>query len=152
MPLDKAGRVLVNADLSVPGFPNAFVVGDLAAFTTADGRGLPGVAQVAMQQARAAARNVVRTVAGQTREPFVYHNLGDMATIGRNVAIGDLGWIRLKGFIAWLAWLFIHIFQLIGFRNRLSVMTQWAFSYMTYQRSVRLITGERADILKRRES
>ena len=152
VPLDKAGRVVVNTDLSVPGFPNAFVVGDLAAFPTGDGRGLPGVAQVAMQQARAAAHNIVRTVGGQAREPFVYHNLGDMATIGRNSAIGDLGWIRLKGFVAWLAWLFIHIFQLIGFRNRFSVMTQWAFSYMTYQRSVRLITGEPADILKRHAS
>jgi NADH dehydrogenase len=152
VPLDKAGRVVVNPDLSVPGFPNAFVVGDLAAFPTADGRGLPGVAQVAMQQARSAAHNVVRTVGGQAREPFAYHNLGDMATIGRNSAIGDLGWIRLKGFIAWLAWLFIHVFQLIGFRNRFSVMTQWAFSYMTYQRSVRLITGEPADILKRQAS
>jgi NADH dehydrogenase len=152
VPLDKAGRVVVNPDLSVPGYPNAFVVGDLAAFPSPDGRGLPGVAQVAMQQARAAARNITRTVGGQAREPFKYHNLGDMATIGRNSAIGDLGWIRLKGFVAWLVWLFIHIFQLIGFRNRLSVMTQWALSYMTYQRSVRLITGEKADILKRRES
>jgi NADH dehydrogenase len=140
-PLDKAGRVIVGSDLSIAEYPNIFVVGDLAAFTTHDGRGLPGVAQVAMQQARAAAHNIRHSLAGQPRQPFSYHNLGDMATIGRNSAIGDFGWLRLKGYLAWLAWLFIHIFNLIGFRNRLSVMTQWAFSYVTYQRSVRLITG-----------
>lgn len=139
-PLDPVGRVLVTDDLSVPGHPNVFVVGDLAACRAADGRELPGVAQVAMQQARTAARNVQHTLAGQPRERFAYHNLGDMATIGRNAAIGDLGWIRLKGYVAWLTWLFVHIFQLIGFRNRLSVMVQWAASYVTYQRSVRLIT------------
>jgi NADH dehydrogenase len=143
VPVDRAGRVIVNDDLSIPGHPNVFVVGDLATFVAVPGgRTLPGVAQVAMQQARAAARNIQRTLAGQTRERFVYRNLGDMATIGRNSAIGDLGWIRLKGYVAWLTWLFVHIFQLVGFRNRLSVMTQWAFSYMTYQRSVRLITRQ----------
>jgi NADH dehydrogenase len=142
VPVDRAGRVIVKDDLSIPGFPNVFVVGDLAAFVTPDGRALPGVAQVAMQQARAAAHNIQRTLNGQPREPFVYHNLGDMATIGRNSAIGDLGWIRLRGYVAWLTWLFVHIFQLVGFRNRFSVMTQWAFSYMTYQRSVRLITRQ----------
>jgi NADH dehydrogenase len=142
VPLDKAGRVIVREDLSVPGYPHIFVIGDLAAFPTKDGRGLPGVAQVAMQGARAAARNIEHATANEPREPFVYHNIGDMATIGRNSAIGNLPWIRLKGYPAWLVWLFIHIFQLIGFRNRLSVMTQWAFSYMTYQRSVRLITRE----------
>jgi NADH dehydrogenase len=142
VPVDRAGRVIVKDDLSIPGFPNVFVVGDLAAFVTPDGRALPGVAQVAMQQARAAAHNIQRTLNGQSREPFVYHNLGDMATIGRNSAIGDLGWIRLRGYVAWLTWLFVHIFQLVGFRNRFSVMTQWAFSYMTYQRSVRLITRQ----------
>jgi len=142
VPLDKVGRVIVGDDLSVPGYPNVFIIGDLAAFPTKDGRGLPGVAQVAMQGGRAAARNIVHAIAHEAHEPFVYHNLGDMATIGRNSAIGDLPWIRLKGYPAWLVWLFIHIFQLIGFRNRLSVMTQWAFSYFTYQRSVRLITRD----------
>lgn len=142
VPIDRAGRVIVNEDLSIPGHPNVFVIGDLAAFGTSGGRTLPGVAQVAIQQARAAAHNIQRSLEGQSREPFVYHNLGDMATIGRNSAIGDLGWIRLKGYVAWLTWLFVHIFQLVGFRNRLSVMTQWAFSYMTYQRSVRLITRQ----------
>jgi NADH:ubiquinone reductase (H+-translocating) len=139
---DRAGRVIVKDDLSVPGYPNVFVVGDLATFEMPGGRTLPGVAQVAMQQARAAAHNIQRTLTGQPRQSFVYHNLGDMATIGRNSAIGDLGWIRLKGYVAWLTWLFVHIFQLVGFRNRFSVMTQWAFSYMTYQRSVRLITRQ----------
>ena len=142
VPVDRAGRVIVNDDLSIPGHPNVFVVGDLATFAMPGGRALPGVAQVAMQQARAAAHNIQRTLAGEPRERFVYHNLGDMATIGRNSAIGDLGWIRLKGYVAWLTWLFVHIFQLVGFRNRFSVMTQWAFSYMTYQRSVRLITRQ----------
>ena len=95
-----------------------------------------------MQQAAHAAANVLRTIRGHARTPFVYRFYGNMATIGRNAAVGDLGWLHIKGYPAWLMWLFIHIFQLIGFRNRLSVMTQWAFSYMTYQRSVRLITGE----------
>jgi NADH dehydrogenase len=141
-PTDRAGRVIVHEDLTLPGHPEVFVVGDLAAFRLADGTTLPGVAQVAMQQAAHAAANVGRMLAGRPREPFAYRFYGNMATIGRNAAVGDLGWVRLTGYPAWLMWLFIHIFQLIGFRNRLSVMVQWAFSYMTYQRSVRLITGE----------
>jgi NADH dehydrogenase len=140
VPTDRVGRVLVNEDLTVPGHPEVAVVGDLAAFRVADGSTLPGVAQVAMQQAAHAAANVARTVTGRPREPFVYRFLGNMATIGRNAAVGDFGWWRTTGYPAWLMWLFIHIYQLIGFRSRLSVMTQWAFSYMTYQRSVRLIT------------
>ena len=142
VPLDKAGRVRVEEDLTIPGHPEVYVVGDLATFETREGRVLPGVAQVAMQQARHAGLNIARVIAGQPRTPFVYRNYGDMATIGRNAAVGDLGWLRVKGYPAWWMWLMIHIFQLIGFRNRLSVMTQWAFSFMTYQRSVRLITGE----------
>jgi NADH dehydrogenase len=141
-PTDAVGRVIVNEDLSCPGYPDVYVVGDLAAFRAADGRLLPGVAQVAMQEAAHAAANVARRVAGEPPRPFVYHNLGNMATIGRHSAVGDFPRYSLKGYFAWLMWLFIHIFQLIGFRNRLSVMTQWAFSYMTYQRSVRLITGD----------
>jgi len=142
-PRDRAGRVQVNEDLTIPGHPEVYVVGDLATFVTREGRTLPGVAQVAMQQATHAARNVARAVAGKPREPFVYKNLGDMATIGRNAAIGEgvVFFGRVRGYLAWWIWLFIHIFQLIGFRNRLTVLTQWAFSYMTYQRSVRLITG-----------
>lgn len=149
-PVDRVGRVLVNEDLSVPGHREVYVVGDLAAFPTAGGQLLPGVAQVAMQQAAHAASNIARSVAGEPTRPFVYRNLGNMATIGRNSAVGDFPRFQLKGYVAWLMWLFVHIFQLIGFRNRLSVMTQWAFSYMTYQRSVRLITGN--DLWTNRQS
>jgi NADH dehydrogenase len=99
------------------------------------------VIQVALQQARCAAENIQHTMKDETRGRFVYHDFGTMATIGRNSAVCDLGWLRLKGYLAWWFWLVLHVFKLIGFRNRLSVMTQWAFSYMTYQRSVRLITG-----------
>ncbi|MEZ5315880.1 MAG: NAD(P)/FAD-dependent oxidoreductase [Vicinamibacterales bacterium] len=140
-PTDRAGRVIVADDLTVAGHPEIAVVGDLAALRDANGQWLPGVAQVAMQQAAHAARNVIRTLDGQPREPFRYRNYGNLATIGRNSAVGDLGWLRFTGYPAWLFWLFVHISQLIGFRNRLTVMTQWAFSYLTYQRSVRLITG-----------
>jgi NADH dehydrogenase len=140
VPLDRAGRVLVNPDLSVPGHPRVYVIGDLASFTGSDGVVLPGVAQVAMQQGVHAARNIVAAIGGRPGTPFAYRFYGNMATIGRNSAIGDFGWIRLKGYPAWLAWLFIHVVQLIGFRNRLSVLIQWAASYLTYQRSVRLIT------------
>jgi NADH:ubiquinone reductase (H+-translocating) len=144
-PLDRAGRVMVRPDLTVPGAANVYVVGDLAALAGADGRQLPGVIQVAIQQAACAAQNVLRTLRNATPVTFVYDDLGNMATIGRNSAVCDLGWIRLKGFVAWLAWLFLHVYKLIGFRNRLSVMTQWAFSYVSYQRSVRLITQETSD-------
>jgi NADH dehydrogenase len=141
VPLDAAGRVLVQPDLTIPGHPEISVVGDLAAFPAPGGGWLPGVAQVAIQQAAHAASNIGRQVAGQPARPFVYRNLGNLATIGRNSAVADLPRLQMKGWHAWLFWLFVHIFNLIGFRNRLSVMTQWAFSYMTYQRSVRLITG-----------
>ena len=142
-PLDKAGRVLVEPDLSVPGHPEAFVVGDMAGLLDPNGRQYPGVSQVAMQQAAHAARMIGRSLEQQPRRPFRYKDLGNMATIGRNAAIADLGWLRLAGFPAWLLWLFIHIFWLIGFRNRLVVLVQWAGAYLTYQRSVRLITGKR---------
>ena len=142
VPLDRAGRVLVNDDLTIPGHPEISVVGDLAAFKTKDGAWLPGVAQVAIQQATHAAQNVARVVAGETPQPFSYRNLGNLATIGRNSAVADMPRFRMKGYPAWLFWLFVHVLKLIGFRNRLTVLTQWAFSYMTYQRSVRLITGE----------
>ena len=138
--LDRAGRVLVNEDLTIPGHPEVFVIGDLASFRLPDGTTLPGVAQVAMQQGVHAARGALATLAGKPRTPFRYRFYGNMATIGRNSAVGDFGWMRLKGYPAWLVWLFVHIVQLIGFRNRFSVMLQWAASYMTYQRAVRLIT------------
>lgn len=144
VPVDRGGRVLVNPDLTIPGHDNVYVVGDMASINGADGRPLPGVSQVAMQQARWAAENIQRTVRGESRTAFRYNDLGNMATIGRNSAVADLPWLRLrlKGYLAWWAWLMLHIYWLIGFRNRLSVMTQWAYSYMTYQRSTRLITGD----------
>jgi NADH dehydrogenase len=145
VPLDRAGRVIVHEDLTIPGHPEVFVIGDLAAFRTPAGDVLPGVAQVAMQQGTHAARACLATFKGQPRAPFRYRFYGNMATIGRHSAIGDFGWLRLKGYPAWLAWLFIHIVQLIGFRNRISVLTQWAISYMTYQRAVRLITDAARD-------
>jgi NADH dehydrogenase len=141
VPLDRAGRVLVEPDLSVPGHPEAFVVGDMAGLLDPKGRQYPGVSQVAMQQAAHAARMVLRSDECQPRRPFHYKDLGNMATIGRNSAVADLGRLQFSGFPAWLLWLFIHIFWLIGFRNRLTVLVQWAFAYLTYQRSVRLITG-----------
>jgi NADH dehydrogenase len=139
VPLDRAGRVIVERDLSVPGLPQVFVVGDAAAFEQ-DGAQLPGVAQTAMQGAAHAARNIVRKIEGQPSRPFVYRNLGNLAIVGRLSAIADLGWTRFSGWIAWLFWLFLHIAMLIGFRNRVVVMFQWAVAYFTFQRSVRLIT------------
>ncbi len=139
--VDRAGRVLVSPDLSIPGHPNVFVAGDLAALNGKDGKQLPGVAQVAMQQGRAAAKNIVRSVAGESTAPFRYKDLGNMATIGRNRAVADIHGIHLHGFIAWVIWLTIHLINLIGFRNRFVVMTQWIWSYLTFYRRVRLITN-----------
>jgi NADH:ubiquinone reductase (H+-translocating) len=139
-PLDRAGRVLVNQDLSVPGHPEVFVVGDAAAFLHQTGKPLPGVAQVAMQGAAQAARNTMRLIEHQPTRAFVYRDKGSMAIIGRGSAIADFGWTAFSGVTAWFAWLFIHIFMLIGFRNRLAVLLQWAAAYVTFQRSVRLIT------------
>ena len=140
--LDRAGRVIVEADLSAPGHPGVFVAGDLASFSHQTGKPLPGVAQVAKQQGAHAAANVGRLIAGQTATPFRYLDPGNMATIGRNNAIADFGFLRVSGYFGWLLWLFVHIAFLIGFRNRLSVMLQWAAAYFTYQRSVRLITRD----------
>jgi NADH dehydrogenase len=140
--LDRAGRVIVEADLSVAGHPDVFVAGDLALFTHQTGKPLPGVAQVAKQQGRHAAANVARLISGKKTTPFRYLDPGNMATIGRNAAIADFGFMHVSGYLGWLMWLFVHILFLIGFRNRLSVMLQWAASYFTYQRSVRLITRD----------
>jgi NADH dehydrogenase len=138
--LDRAGRVIVESDLSVPGHPGVFVAGDLASFSHQTGKPLPGVAQVAKQGGRHAAANVARLIAGKKTKAFRYYDPGNMATIGRNDAIADFGFLRVSGYLGWLLWLFVHILFLIGFRNRVSVMLQWAVAYMTYQRSVRLIT------------
>jgi NADH dehydrogenase len=144
-PVDRAGRALVNADLSIPGHPEVFVVGDAAAFLHQTGKPLPGVAQVAMQSAIRAAKNVLRLIERQPTREFEYQEKGNMAIVGRGSAIADLPWARFSGLTAWCAWLFIHIFMLIGFRNRLAVMLQWATAYITLQRSVRLITGRRPE-------
>jgi NADH dehydrogenase len=141
VPLDRAGRVLVEPELTVPGSRNVFVIGDLASLPGADGKPLPGVAQVAIQMGKHAARNVLRGIEQQPYLPFIYKDLGNMATIGRASAVADFGWLRLQGYVAWLAWLFVHILNLVGFRNRLVVMVQWAWSYFSYQRAIRLITG-----------
>lgn len=140
VPLDRAGRVLVNPDLSVPGHPEVFVIGDLAVMHRPDGKPVPGVAQGAIQSGSRAGKNVLRLIAGTNAQPFRYINKGDMATIGRNRAIGDFGWFTLAGFPAWFLWVFIHILYLVGFRNRASVLVQWAYAYFTFQRGVRLIT------------
>jgi NADH dehydrogenase len=141
VPVDRAGRVLIEPDLTIPGYRNVFVVGDLASLKGADGKPLPGVAQVAIQMGRHAAKNIQRAIEQQPYRAFEYHDLGNMATIGRASAVADFGWLQLKGYIAWLAWLFVHILNLIGFRNRLIVMVQWAWAYFSYQRAIRLITG-----------
>ena len=142
VPLDRAGRVIVEPDLSIPAHPEVFVVGDAAAFLHQGGKLLPGVAQTAMQGARHAARNILRRLRGEPPRPFVYRDLGSMAIIGRRAAISDLGWARFSGVAAWLSWLFLHIFMLIGFRNRMVVLFEWAVAYFTFQRGARLITGE----------
>jgi NADH dehydrogenase len=141
VPTDRAGRVIVQPDLTIPGHRELFVIGDLASVPAPNGKPLPGVAQVAIQTGRHAAANIRRALAGQPYLPFVYKDLGNMATIGRASAIADFGWLRLKGWIAWLAWLFVHIMNLIGFRNRLVVLVQWAWAYFSYQRAIRLITS-----------
>ena len=141
VPLDRAGRVIVEPDLSIPGHPEVFVVGDAAALHQG-GKLLPGVAQTAMQGASHAAKTILRRLRGEPAKPFVYRDLGSMAIVGRRAAISDLGWIRFSGVLAWLAWLFLHIFMLIGFRNRAVVLFEWAVAYFTFQRGARLITGE----------
>jgi NADH:quinone reductase (non-electrogenic) len=139
-PLDRAGRVQVEPDLSIPGHPEVVVIGDLASLTQ-DGKPVPGVAPAAIQEGKHAARNIVRSLRGQPRQPFHYRDKGALATIGRAAAVADLNFVRLTGWVAWMAWLFIHIFFLIGFRNRFVVMFEWAWSYFTYDRGARLITG-----------
>jgi len=140
-PLDYAGRVLVQPDLSLPGHREVFVIGDLALVEREGLSPVPGVAQAAQQEGRTAAKNIRRLMHGAATRPFGYRNKGDLAVIGRSRAIADLTKVRFTGFFAWLFWLFVHIMLLVGFRNRLSVLVQWAYSYFTYQRGVRLITN-----------
>jgi NADH dehydrogenase len=142
VPTDRAGRVLVSPDLSIPGHPEVFAIGDLASLKDVHGKVVPGVAPAAMQQGKWTADNIRRDLKGKPRRPFSYFDKGSLATIGRSAAVAEFGKIHLSGFFAWLAWLFIHIFFLIGFRNRLIVLIQWAWSYWTYERGARLITGD----------
>jgi NADH dehydrogenase len=141
-PTDRAGRVFVNPDLTVPGHPNVFVIGDLASLKDEHGHPLPGVAQVAIQMGGHAARNIGRAIRTQPMLPFHYRDYGNLATIGRAKAVADLHWLQLKGLTGWLVWALVHIANLIGFRNRVLVMVQWAWAYFSYDRSVRLITGD----------
>jgi NADH dehydrogenase len=141
VPLDRAGRVRVEPTLAAPGLSDVFVVGDLA-FLEQDGRPIPGVAPAAMQEGVHAARNIERAIAGRPLEAFVYRDRGGFATIGRGAAVGYSHRLRFSGLLAWVAWLIIHIYFLVGFRHRLFVMLEWAYSYITYRRGVRLITGD----------
>jgi len=141
VPLDRVGRVLVESDLSIPGHPEAFVIGDLCAFLHQTGAPLPGLAPVAIQQGRVAAENVLQRLAGQPTRPFHYRDKGSMATIGRAAAVAVIGRVQLSGLAAWVAWLLVHIISLIGFRNRVLVLLQWAWAYVSWQRGARLITG-----------
>jgi NADH dehydrogenase len=141
VPLDRAGRVPVAPDLSVPGRPEVLVIGDLAAFLHQTGAPLPGLSPVAMQEGRHAARTIGRRLRGLPSRPFRYFDKGSMAVIGRSAAVAEIRRLRLWGWPAWLAWCFVHIFFLIGFRNRFLVMFEWAWAYVTYDRGARLITG-----------
>ena len=145
VPVDRAGRVLVQPDLSIPGHPEVFVIGDLAALADEKGKMLPGVAQVAIQEGKWAAQMIAGDLADRghavPRRNFHYHDKGSLATIGRAAAVAQIAGFELSGYFAWLAWLFIHILFLIGFRNRMVVMINWAWAYLTYERGARLITG-----------
>jgi NADH:ubiquinone reductase (H+-translocating) len=142
VPLDRAGRAIVEPDLSVPGHPEVFVIGDLSAFLHQTGHPLPGLSPVAIQQGRAAAANIERSLTGQPRHAFHYFDKGTLAVIGRSAAVAEIAGLRLSGLPAWLVWCFVHIFYLIGFRNRFIVMMEWAWAYVSDQRGARLITGE----------
>jgi NADH dehydrogenase len=140
--LDRAGRVIVEPDLSVPNHPNIFVIGDLANFPHQNDKPLPGVAPVAMQEGQYVARLIKQRLKGETLPAFHYNDYGSLAVIGRNAAVVDLGFIKFAGFPAWLAWIFIHIFFLIEFDNKLLVLIQWGWNYFTRKRGARLITNQ----------
>jgi NADH:ubiquinone reductase (H+-translocating) len=140
VPIDRVGRVIVNNDLTIPGHPEVQVIGDLANFSHQTGQPLPGVSPVAMQQGRHAARNILAMIDSCKPQRFWYFDKGSMATIGRNKAVADLKLIHLSGIPAWLAWLFVHVIFLVGFRNRLAVLFQWAWAYFSFNKGARLIT------------
>ena len=137
---DRASRIKVSADCSVPGYPNVFVVGDMASLEMAPGQLVPGVAPAAIQQGEHVARMIQNDLVGDPRRPFVYDDKGTLATIGKSRAVGQIGRVKLTGRIAWLAWLLIHVYQLIGFRNRIAVLFNWAWNYLFSKRGARLIT------------
>jgi NADH dehydrogenase len=141
-PLDNAGRAIVEPDCTIPGHPEVFVLGDAAAFAHQGGGTLPGVSPVAIQMGEYAARAIIGDLAGRPRRPFHYWDKGQLAVIGRGQAVADIWRLHFGGFIAWLVWIFVHIFFLIGFRNRVLVLLEWALSYASYSRGARLITGE----------
>jgi NADH dehydrogenase len=149
---DRAGRVLVNPDLTVPGHPNVFVIGDTAAVTDAKGTMLPGVAPVAKQQGQYVARALIARREGRTVEAFRYRDYGSLATIGRSRAVMQLGRFRISGFLAWVLWSIAHIYFLIGFRNRFIVALNWAWNYITFERGSRLITGLDAEPADKRQA
>ena len=142
------GRVKVQADLTISGHPEVFVIGDLAACADADGKMMPGLAAVAIQQGRCAARNIERAIANQPYELFRYRDKGSLATVGRSFAIAQIGKARFSGLLAWLIWSLVHILYLVGFRNRIIVMLEWTWAYFTRQRSARLITGDVEDLMR----
>ena len=142
---DRAGRLQVEPDLTVPDHPEVFVAGDLAAVIQ-DGKPVPGVAPAATQMGRHAAANIIRMLEGQPRRRFTYRDKGSLATIGRKAAVADVAGLRMSGLLAWLAWLGIHIFFLIGFRNRAVVMFEWTLAYLTYARSARIVLGGPDDL------
>jgi len=139
--IDRAGRVMVRADLSVPGHPDLFVIGDTAAVAGTDGATLPGVAPVAKQQGQYIARTLIARCRGRTAPAFRYRDFGSLATIGRSRAVAQFGRLRISGFVAWVLWSIAHVYFLIGFRNRFVVALNWAWNYLTFQRGSRLITG-----------
>lgn len=143
---DKAGRVLVNPDLTIPNHKNIFVIGDMASLKDASGEVVPGLAPAAQQEAATAAENILRDLRGENYKNFEYRDKGMMATIGKSAAIAEVGSWHFSGFIAWLMWLFIHIIILIGFRNRLFVLSDWFWAYLTRERSARLITGSAEEL------
>ncbi len=137
---DRVGRIVVEPDLSLAGHPDIFVVGDLAHCAGKNGDPLPGLAPVAIQQGRHAAKMIIRRIAGKPTTPFRYRDYGTMATIGRSLAVADFHWFRLSGFLAWIAWLFVHLMQIVTFQNRILVLIQWAWHYITFSRNAQLIT------------
>jgi len=145
VPMDGAGRVIVGPDCAVPGHPELFVIGDMASFTPAGASApLPGISPVAIQEARLVARNILDDVAGVPRRTFEYFDKGFMATIGRARAVAQLGRLRMSGLLAWLAWVFVHLWYLVGFRNRLAVFTNWIWAYVISRHGARVITGRSA--------